>query len=342
MSKQPLGRRVTLQDIALRTGYTVNTVSRALKNMTDISQATREYIQGIADEMGYIRNQMASSLRSGSTKTLGVVVGGMSNPYYGIMTDTIQDLASSLGYSLLILCSRDKAELEMQVTEAALSRQVDGLLLFPCDGSGNTIERLKKLGIPFVLMARHLQKGQADSVVCDEEQGAYLATRHLIESGRRKIGFMSSFQVIYSSEQRRLGFLRACDEAGLKQEDRRIALCRDDESILSCLLEWKNAGIDGIFFFCDIEAWGAVSLLSAHHIAVPRDIAIVGFDNIQGYLRLHFPLCSVEYGLSEMAARGVDLLMRRIHGESSPPQTIIVSPKLICRGSCRQTAANER
>ena len=198
MIRNEKSRRCTLQDIADRTGYTVNTVSRALKNKSDISAATREYIRQAADEMGYIRNQMASSLRSGQTKTLGVIVGGMSNPYYGVMTDAIQNVAAEYGYSLLIFCSRDDPELELQVVETAISRQVDGILLFPCRGSGRTIERMKAAGVPYVLMARHLDSPEDDWVVCGEEEGAYLAAKHLIDAGHTRLGFLSSFDNIQS------------------------------------------------------------------------------------------------------------------------------------------------
>ena len=88
------GKRVTLQDVARATGYTANTVSRALKNKPDISAETSKKIQDAARRMGYVRNAMAGSLRSGHTRTLGVIVGGMSNPYYGRMTDSIQDAAA--------------------------------------------------------------------------------------------------------------------------------------------------------------------------------------------------------------------------------------------------------
>ena len=123
------GKRVTLQDVARATGYTANTVSRALKNKPDISAETSKKIQDAARRMGYVRNAMACSLRSGHTRTLGVIVGGMSNPYYGRMTDSIQDAAAEEGYSLLIFCSRDDPELEYQLIETAISRQVDGILL---------------------------------------------------------------------------------------------------------------------------------------------------------------------------------------------------------------------
>ncbi|MBP3454247.1 MAG: LacI family DNA-binding transcriptional regulator, partial [Clostridia bacterium] len=153
-------RRVTLQDVAKATGYSINTISHALKNKPDIAPATREKIQQVAREMGYIRNEMARSLRSGRTKTLGVIVGGMSNPFYGLMADAIQDAAMKLGYTLLILCSRDQEDIEQQVLETAIRRQVDGVLLFPSWSSARSIKLLKDNGIPYVLMARYLEKGQ--------------------------------------------------------------------------------------------------------------------------------------------------------------------------------------
>ena len=140
----------------------------------DIAPATREKIQQVAREMGYVRNEMARSLRSGRTKTLGVIVGGMSNPFYGLMADEIQNAAMKLGYTLLILCSRDKDNIEQQVLETAISRQVDGVLLFPSWSSQKSIDRLHAVGIPYVLMARYLKEGQDDCVVCDEEKALTL------------------------------------------------------------------------------------------------------------------------------------------------------------------------
>ena len=176
MTQPKTGKRVTLQDIAQATGYTINTVSRALKDKSDISRATCEKIQRVAQEMGYVCNYMASSLRLGRTRTLGLIVGGMSNPYYAVMSDLIQDVAMALDYSLMIMCSRDDAKTEMQVVDIAIGRQVDGILLFPCLGSAPTIERMRADNMPFVLMSRYLQRDAVDSVICDEEQGCLLYT----------------------------------------------------------------------------------------------------------------------------------------------------------------------
>ncbi len=338
MNSREKPRRITLQDIAARTGYTVNTVSHALKNKPDISQATREHIQQVAQEMGYIRNQMASALRSGRTHTLGVIVGGMSNPYYGIMADEIQNVAVSLGYSLLILCSRDDPDLELTAVEAAISRQVDGILLFPCAGSAATIQLIKAAGVPFVLMSRPMDGMTEDCILCNEEEGAYLATRHLIEAGHRRLAFFSMYQVMFATRERTAGFLRACREAGIGEEDIRIACCREPEDVRHQLLAWRSEGVSGVFAFCDMEAWRSITLLSGEGVSVPDDMAFAAFDNIQGSLPFACPLCSIDYDLPGMARSGVELLRKRIKNADLPhPQTIVYQPRLVCRGSCGLT-----
>ena len=332
LSEKP--RRCTLQDIAERTGFTINTVSRALKDKSDISLATREQIKAIADEMGYVRNRAASSLRSGRTKTIGVIVGGMSNPYYGIMTDAIQNAAAELGYSILIFCSRDNIDIELNALETALSYQVDGILLFPSAQSLRTILRLKAVGIPYVLMARHLDRDEDDWVVSDDEQGGYLAALHLIQAGHKRIGFLSSFDVVYSSKRRENGFYRALEESGIPRENGLVACQLDQDQTLSQLETWKLIGVTGVFLFCDEEAWRAVSLLQTQGQSIPHDMAIVGFDNIQGNLPIPAPLCSISYSIPDMAQSGINLLRRRIHEPNLEPQHVVFPVQLVCRGSC--------
>ena len=144
MRGSSMDKRVTLQDIAERTGVTVNTVSRALKNKPDISPATCQRIQQVAREMGYVRNYAASSLRSGRTKTLGLILGKMSNPYYAVVADAVHEAASAFGYTLLTLCAREDPAQEMRAVETALSRQVDGILLFPSREGKEAVRRIQE------------------------------------------------------------------------------------------------------------------------------------------------------------------------------------------------------
>lgn len=347
MSQTTSGRRVTLQDIARQTGYSVNTVSRALRGMSDISLATRRQIQDVAREMGYTTNQIASSLRSGRTHIFAVILGGMSNPFYGIMADTIQDAAQAAGYSVMIMCSRDDAGLELKLVEQAIARCVDGILLFPTAESGPTVSRLRASGLPFVLMSRYINEGEADSVVCDEAEGAYLATRHLIEAGRRKLAYVSSGTVVFSSERRIQGFLRACDEAGIGEADRRVSVTAHNimadrqleawcAELLDELARLRDAGFDGLFLFCDVEAWYALDAMQKSGRFRPDDFGIVSFDNIEGALSFPIPLCSVDCGFPRMARAGIELLRQRIHGDDQPPRTVVCPVEMVCRGSCKQ------
>lgn len=342
---KPSNKRVTLQDIARETGYSVNTVSRALRGMRDISAQTTEQIRTVARDMGYTANQLASSLRSGRTHLFAVVLGGMSNPFYGIMADSIQDAAQAAGYSVMIMCSRDDARLELKLVEQAIARCVDGILLFPTGESGPTIARLRESGMPFVLMSRYLNEGEADSVVCDEAQGAYLATRHLIEAGRRRLAYISSGTVVFSSERRLSGFQRACDEAEIPADQRRVIVASRNIMAERQLEDWcvelvevltrlRDEGFDGLFIFCDVEAWHAMDAMQKSGRFSSDAFGIASFDNIEGALSFPIPLCSVSYDYGELARSGIELLRRRIHGDAQPPRTVVCPVILVCRGSC--------
>ena len=338
--------RVTLKDVAAVCGYTVNTVSRALRGDQRLSEATRERICAVARQMGYAPNQIASSLRSGRTRVFAVILGNMSNPFYGIMTDTIQDAALQAGYSVMIMCSRDDAESERQLAEQAIARRVDGILLFPTAESRPTVRRLREAGMPFVLMARCLAPGEADSVVCDEARGAYLATMHLVEHGSRRLAYVSGSTVVYSSEQRIRGFLEACADAGIPERDRRVCVMHDQPAthrslsenvrlLVEKLRQLKAEGIDGLFIFCDVQAWHVLyTLQNAPDIGVD-DFGIISFDNIEGALAFPIPLCSIGCDYAEMARQGIELLRARIHGDPRAPQTVVCPVHLVCRGSCK-------
>ena len=326
--------RVTLEDVAKATGFTINTVSRALKNKPDISRATCEHIQQVAREMGYVRNYIASSLRSGRTKTIAMITGNMMNPFYAILADLIQREAFRLGYTLVILCSQDDPDIEVNMVEMALSRQMDGILIIPWSANSPALSLLRDSGMPHVLLNRHVDDERDDSVVCDEEQGGYLAARHLIEAGHRKVAMISHSDVVFSAKARRRGFLRACSEAGLGQDNVDFAQVRENREIVRRFQDWKQRGFTGIFSFCDVEAWGEITLLERCGLRVPEDFCFVGFDNILGYVNFPRPICSVDTGFQEEAVAAIDLLRKRIHDPSLPPQRVVLPVSLVCRGSC--------
>lgn len=326
--------RVTLQDIAKATGFTVNTVSRALKNKDDISRETCQRIQQVAREMGYVRNYIASSLRSGRTKTIAMIAGSMMNPFYAILGDLIQQEAVRLGYSLMILCSRDDPDTEVQMVEMALSRQVDGVLITPCSFDSPALGLLRSSGIPFVLLSRYLEGSEDDCVYCDDEQGGYLAARHLIEKGHRNLGMVSFRHVVFSSRKRFDGFQRACLEAGVPARDIHYTEPEKDEDLLPTLRSWMGEGMTALFAFCDVEAWSMITQMENAGLPESARPQIVGFDNILRYVNFPKPICSIDPHLREEARTAIDLLRRRIHEPDLPPQQVVLPVTLVCRGSC--------
>ena len=326
--------RVTLQDIAKATGFTVNTVSRALKNKDDISKETCLNIQKVAREMGYVRNYIASSLRSGRTKTIAMIAGSMTNPFYAILCDLIQQEAVRLGYSLMILCSQDDPDTEVQMVEMALSRQADGVLITPCSFDSPALGLLRSSGIPFVLLSRYLEGSEDDCVYCDDEQGGYLAAAHLIEKGHRHLGMISYRHVVFSSRKRFEGFQRACLEAGIPVRHIHYAEPEDEADTIRQLQSWISDGLTALFAFCDVEAWSMITLMENAGIMKDSMPDIVGFDNILRYVNFPKPICTIDPHLQEEAHTAIDLLRRRIHEPALPPQQIILPVTLVCRNSC--------
>lgn len=344
MRHQRTGKRVTLQDIARKTGYSLTTVSRALRNMSDIGPEATACIQQTAKEMGYVANQTAVALRYGRTNNITVILIDLTNPFYSIIANFIQLAAYEMGYSLTIACSWGKPELECHLVEQAIACRADGVLLFPFRDSGRSIEMLQAAHVPFVLLAADLPPYQADSVIIDDEHGAYTAGTHLIRAGCRKVAFLSFSSSVLSYAPRRRGFLHACEEAGIDEKDRYLCTFSYDDTAsegedpnnLTLLLpRLKQEGVEGLFIFCDIEAWRIMASLQRSSQLNPDDFRIVSMDNIDSALPSPIPLCSVDCSLETIARRGIELLRDRINGDDQPPRTIVCPVTLVCRNSCR-------
>lgn len=343
MRHQRTGKRVTLQDIARKTGYSLTTVSRALRNMSDIGPEATARIQQTAREMGYVANQTAVALRYGRTNNITVILMDLTNPFYSIMANYIQHAAYEMGYSLTIACSWGKPELECHLVKQAIASRADGVLLFPFRDSGRAIEMLQAANVPFVLLAAALPPYQTDSIIIDDENGAHIATTHLIHAGCRKVAFLSLSSSVLSYVPRCRGFLRACEDAGIDEKDRYLCTfsnndtsSEDDPNSLPLLLpRLKREGVEGLFIFCDIEAWRIMASLQRSYQLNLDDFKMVSMDNIDSALPSPIPLCSVDCSLETIARRGMELLRDRIQGDDRPPKTIVCPVTLMCRNSCQ-------
>ncbi|MFC5404851.1 LacI family DNA-binding transcriptional regulator [Cohnella soli] len=333
-------KATTLKDIAEQTGYTVNTVSRALKNKSDISEATRTLIQQKAQELGYIGNTMASSLRSGMTRTIAVIVADVSNPHFSIAVKEIESAARKHDYTTFILNSYEDQDLEEKAIISALSKNVDGIIICPSQGGGQNIAFLQRTGTPFVLLGRRLDNDDVmDYVVSDDEKGGYLAAMHLLELGHRDILFLNAHHSISSSRERLAGYKHAMEEMGVPI---RNELIREISTIsggvrneLKEIMESKLP-FTAIFAFNDMMAWEAIFTLNKHHIRVPENISVVGFDNIQSRMFIPFPLTSVSNSKGKTSRKAFEILMKRIHKQNTELRYHeVVDTRLVIRESTR-------
>jgi len=311
---------ITLKVIANKTGYSINTISRALKNKDDISIATRKSIQEVAKDMGYIVNNIAGALRSGTTKTIAIILGDISNPHFGILVKDMQITARKYGYDTIIVNTDENSDLEEQAIYSVLSKKVDGIIICPAQKNKDNILLLKKTGIPFILFGRRFDDIETDYVVCDDVKGGYLATSYLISKGHNRILFLNGPCYISSAKERYEGYMKALKESNLKFDHSLIReVSVKSGGARKILKRVLREGIDftAIFAFSDMIAWESIFTLNELGINIPKSNSIIGFDNIQSRLFLPSQLTTISSSKERMSRRSVEILLKRLNGEVS-------------------------
>jgi LacI family transcriptional regulator len=337
--------RITLKDIAEQTGYTANTISRALKDKDDIAPETRKRIQETAREMGYISDSIAGSLRTGTTSTIAVILGDISNPHFAIIAREIEFNARKHHYSTIIINTDEDAEIESEAIRSALSRKVDGIIICPTQNNTDNLQFLIKQGIPFVLIGRHFPDTEVESVVCDDLKGGRLATEHLIEKGHRKILFLNGPAQISSAVERLQGYRKALEKAGIPFDDELIReipiVAGDCRHVIYKVID-DEIKFTAVIAFSDLIAWEAMYALQKRGLEKPKDYAIVGFDNIQSKYFFPFPLTSIGSSKSTMARRAFNLLLRRLNSTTEPSTwRNVLDTTLVVRESSSNSPAGE-
>ena len=296
-------RRVTLKDIAEKTGFTVNTVSQALRGSPKLREETKAAIRAAAKELGYVHNALAGSLRSGSSRTIAIIVGDTSNLRFSIQLHAFELAFRTLGYQVIVMNTDETAQYELDAVKNAVRSSVDGVLLCPCQKSRAAIDLLESCRTPYVLFGRCYD--DLPAVIWDDERGGYLAGQQLAQAGCRHILMLNVPDSISSARERESGFRRALSEAALTPHLLRTAPGGADlEPALGRYLD-RYGCPDGIFAFSDLLALDAACCLS--------------------HIRLPFPLSSVSADKTLETSLAVDRLLACIRGEA-PQQTLIRIP----------------
>ena len=275
----PEKKLATMRDVARAAGVSVSTVSRVLDERLPTSRsASADKIRQVARELGYRRDYVASSLRRGDTGTLGVLVPRLTDAVTAMLFEEIARAAARRGYFAIVATCGDSKEQEKNAVESLLDRRVDGLIMSTCRLDDPLPQALRERDVPHVLALR--TDGFSPSSVGDDELGGYLATRHLIDLGHRDIGLIGGPDFASNARNRRKGFERAMQEAGLRIEA--DWCCHSDFNIASG------------------EQQGLV---------IGEDLSLVGYNDIPLVSRLPVALTSVRTPLEHIASNAVDMLL---------------------------------
>jgi LacI family transcriptional regulator len=326
----------TMKQVAARAGVSVSTVSHVINRTRAVSEDVRQRVQGIIDEMHYVPSAVARSLKNDKTHTIGVLLPNSSNPYFAELLGWIEEAAFQVGYSIILCNALGSEHKQTAYLRALTEKRIDGLLLI---ASGADAERDSLLGpeaMPIVQLERALPGVAADLVVVGAEEGAYRATRYLIELGHQAIACVSGPGDLPCARTREAGYLRAMAEAGLDASPASILHAEftsaGGHAAFTRLLARTHLPT-AVFATNDLMALGGLCAAAAAGIDVPARLSVVGFDDIAAAGYASPPLTTVASPKREMARLAVELLLERIKGDEQVPRRTVLACRMNLRGS---------
>lgn len=325
-----------MADIARLAGVSASTVSRALSGSPLIPQATRERITELANSLGYRVNVGAANLRKRGVQTIGVVILGdsmqmISDPFLLSILGSVADTLDERGMSLLL--TRLKADRQHVLSDLVESGQVGGLIVIGQLTLHDYLNELTRNGFPMVVWGAPLPDALYPVVGGDNAMGGYLATRHLIEQGCRRIAFFGDI-THPEAGQRYQGYTRALQEAGIAMDPRLLqSFLFGDSRIREVIDGWLNQAtpFDAIFASSDVTAISLMGSLNERGISVPADVKLVGYDDIALAEHVHPTLTTIRQPTGEAGRALVDLLFEALAGQ--PRRSIVLPAELIRRES---------
>ncbi|MGB9820293.1 MAG: LacI family DNA-binding transcriptional regulator [Pseudothermotoga sp.] len=323
---------ITIKDIAIRAGVSINTVSRALNNKPDISAQTKQKVLQAAKELGYIKDSNALSLKNGKTRIIGVVFEDSSNPFYAEVFKGIEFSARKHGYQIILMNTERDYINEIQAVRTLIEKRVDGMIISPTQFDDKDIEHLTNLDYPFVILGVHFENSQLDEVYSDDFTGGYLATQHLLQRGRRKILMINGYMYKSVAKMRYLGYVKAMQEYGL-QPYHMVEIEEGYESSFNKIIELRNLEYDAIFCFNDVFAIAALKALRTLGKDVPEDVSIVGYDDISYASFVHPTLTTVRIDKFQEGIIAFELLYEKLNGKRDNPKQVVLDVDLVVRES---------
>lgn len=335
-----MAAKITLATIAEQLNLSTATVSLALRNSELIANTTKTRVKMMAAELGYIYNRRAASLRTSKSGIIGVLVHDIMNPFFAEILLAIEEELGQNQQTFLLCNHHDKIRFQTQFVETLLQFGADGVILSPAIGTTfQDIDRIKKNNLPIVMIARSIPKSDVPSFRGDDRAGVYLATRHLIQLGHKRIAFIGGKRSTSTGRDRRAGYLAALEEARIAPEPE---LQMGSEST-------RKAGYDSvrlmfnsnlvrptaIVCFNDLVAIGVMSGLRDLGLEPGKDVSVTGYDDISEAEIAAPALTTVWNGQQQVGQRAAQTIIALANGKNVDTDRVLITPELRPRASTR-------
>ena len=334
-------KRVTILDIAKELDVTFSTVARALNDHPAISVATKKAVRETADRLGYRPNKVASSLRSGKTKIIGVLVPRLDVSFFSSVVHGIESVMNENGYTVLLYQSQESIKQESRGIDTFLRSRVDGIIAsisLETEDNGEFME-IRDRNIPLAFFDRVPSGLNVPSVTIDDYRGGFMATEHLIRKGYRRIVHINQYRNINIFNERLRGYLDALEQYGVPVDERLII--KGDFSLefgRQCVRELLSEGVafDAVFTLEDFTDLGVMQELQAAGKRIPEEVGVVGFANEAFTSLVSPPISTVDQctvAMGEEVARLFLKLLKKGDYYQHKPEKIVLEPELLIRKS---------
>ena len=316
-------------------GVSTALVSYVLNNQKQgrISKEIAQKIRDTASKLQYRPNQIARSLKTRRTHTIGLIVADISNPFFAALARIIEDEADRQGYTVIFGSSDENAVKSQKLIETLLNRQVDGLIISPPADAEYQVEQLKNHEVPFVLIDRSYPGIETNSVILDNHLATRNAIQHLHDNGYSKIAMISYRTPLFHLLERKRGYLDAVASFQSSLDlIREVHINNDQKEIETAVQGLLSLGADAIFFGTNRLATTALKYINNLRLKVPEDIALIGFDETEAFDFFRSPLTYIKQPLQSMGEIAVNMLLSDIKTKTHA-EKVVMNGELVIRES---------
>jgi len=335
--------KINIIDVAKKAGVSTATVSRVLSHFPGVREKTRNKVLKTVRELNYEVNAVARSLRQKKTNSIGVIVGNVLSQFYSEIAKSVEDTANQLGYHTILCNGDENPKKELEYLRVLKSNRVDGIILVPTGKNLKYIEHLLNTRIKMVFLDRFIDGVKCDTVLVDNELGAYKAVKHLINRGYKRIGLINGYLDRTTGAQRLKGYLKAIEEAKIPRDERLIKIGdfkkESGEKLTEELLRQSNKP-DAIFATNIDMSIGTLVAVKKMGLEIPEDIGIMCFDDSDWARILKPSITVIRQPVYEMGSMAAKILIKKIENQKrnlkKSPSVKILETELIVRESTKK------